>query len=218
MSWHDIQQYSPEWWELRRGLPTASQFHRIMTPTKRNYASGVTGANTYINELLADLYDPWYGQREDYQTAAMRQGHVMEPEARRWYEAAVETRVRHGGFFVTDDGRFGASPDGLVGDNGVLEVKSPQLKGQIAVLRGGVIPPQHLVQCHGHLICSGRTWCDYLSYCRGLPHLYVRVTADDYTDALRKCLDRFADELAAARERIESIPFDLPEREEPVVF
>lgn len=194
-------QYDESWWSARRGVPTASQFGRICTPATGKYASG---ASTYICELIADLYDPEYGIVDDYQSAAMKNGTMLEPEARAFYEFDRSVEVEQVGLCMDDDGRFGASPDGLPGD-GCLEIKSPMHKTQVKYLIGGDVPTDYKPQVHGHLIVTGREWCDFLSYAQGLPPLLVRVVEDKYTAKLRECLDKFWDDYQAALEKIQSL-------------
>ena len=210
----DCKQYSPEWWDVRCGMPTASAFDRICTPAKGEYSKAAAG---YIAELIADRYDPMYGVYEDYQSDAMRAGHALEPEARRFYEFDREVDVKEVGFCVTDDGRFGASPDGLPGD-GALEIKSPTHKTQVQYLLAGGLPNEYKPQCHGHLIVTGCDWCDFLSYAAGLPKLLVRVVPDDYTDKLRDCLNRFHDEYIAALEKIRALDAERDDIPEIVMF
>lgn len=195
-------QYSPEWWNARRGLPTSSQFSRICTPSKGEYIAQASG---YMHELIASLYDPSYGEVDDYKSAAMKNGTIMEPEARRFYEFERDAKVDDVGLCCTDDSKLGASPDGLVGDDGCLEIKSPLHKTQVAYLLDGDLPREYRCQVHGHLIVTGRDWCDFISYARGLPHLLVRVTPGSFTDSLRECLDQFCDEYAKAREQFASM-------------
>lgn len=192
-------QYSPEWWNARRGLPTASNFGRIITPARGDYSKQAEG---YIYELIASLYDPNYGVVEDYQSAAMRNGTILEPEARRFYQFSRGVRVQEVGLCVTDCGRFAGSPDGLCGDDGCLEIKSPLHKTQVEYLLRGELPTEYRAQVHGHLIVTGRDWCDFLSYAQGLPELLVRVTPDDFTASLRESLERFAGEYDAAKARM----------------
>lgn len=186
-----MPQYSREWWEVRRGVPTASEFHRVMTPKKMEYAAG---ARTYAIELVADFYDAHYGQRDgDRRTSnAMESGTQFEPESRRCYEFARDVKVEPVGFMLGgDEDRLGASPDGLVGSDGVLECKNPTPSKHLAWLIGGVVPEEHKAQVHGQLIVSGRAWCDFISYCPGLPPLIVRTEPDEYTDTLRDHLAQF---------------------------
>lgn len=180
-------QYSPEWFYHRCGIPTASEFDSIITPAKGEQAKW----DTYIHRLIADLYRPDYGIAEDYVSTAMENGSLIEPEARDWYAFQTGNKVEQVGFCTTDDGRFGCSPDALVGDDGVLELKCPEPHTHVGYLLAGVLPPKYRPQCHGHLIVTGRAWLDFMSFSNGLPPLLVRVKPDEYTEKLRTLLDGF---------------------------
>ena len=188
MKTYDFAQYSPPWWTVRRGVPTASVFDKIITPVKGELSRS---AVDYAHQLIADQYDPDYGVIEDYVSAAMKNGTMMEPEARRFYAFERGYDVQQVGFCTTDDGRFGCSPDGLVGDDGGLELKSPAPKTQVAYLLDGVLPTDYKPQVHGALIITGRKWWDFMSYVPGFPPLLVRVEPDDYTEKVRKALGDF---------------------------
>ena len=190
-----MPQYSAEWWEVRRGIPTASEFGRIITPKKGELA---TAHDTYINELIAArvALDPSF-ITDRPMTRDMAAGRDMEPEARKWYEMERES-VLQVGFCTTDDGRFGCSPDGLVGDDGALELKCPTLATHIGYLRDGELPSEYRAQVHGHLIVTGRQWCDFVSYAPGLPAFILRVVPDEFTDKLRSVLNEFHDRYMAA--------------------
>jgi hypothetical protein len=190
MKYHDVIQYSPEFWEIRKGIPTASCFDRILTPKKGELSSQ---ADDYAAELIADiacLSPPFFTERSGH-TEAMRNGINCEPEARRFYEFERGVTVTNGGFCLTDDGRFGASPDGLIGDDGALELKCPLLKTQAKYLIGKTLPTEYKVQVHGQLLVTGRKWVDFLSYSPGLAPLLIRVTPDAFTDKLSEALDQF---------------------------
>eukprot|EP00752_Nemacystus_decipiens_P016734 g14972.t1 len=206
---------NPEWWQARRSVPTASRFSDICTPARGDYSES---AGPYICELIADRLDPDYGLVEDYQSAAMRNGTILEPEARRFYEFDRSVKVEQVGLCMDDYSRFGCSPDGLCGDDGCLEIKSPMHKTQVKYLIDGGLPSEYKPQVHGHLVVTGRQWCDFLSYAQGLPHLLIRIVPDDYTDKLRACLNKFWDEYQAAWEKITAmrgpVPVADPEPEE----
>ena len=195
----DCQQYTSEWWEARRGVPTASEFARIISPKKWEYAAGAQG---YIHALIAETYDPAYGRHDQYVSRAMAVGTHMEPEARRFYEFSRGDEVQEVGFCLTDDGHFGCSPDAIVGEDGGLELKSPAYKTQVKWLLDGGVPPDHLAQCHGFLVVTGRHWVDFLSYCPPLPSLLLRVEPNDHTKKLSAALDKFHSELLAAQKSI----------------
>lgn len=187
-----MAQYSPLWWEARRGIPTASQFDKILTPGGKisSQASG------YIDELIADrvCLTPNFFTEQPI-TRAMANGTNMEPEARDWYAMAHPERdVQQVGFCVDESGRFGCSPDAMVGEDGVLELKCPMGKTHVGYLRNGELPADYRPQVHGHLIVTGRPWVDFVSYCPGLPAFIIKVTPNEYTAKLRASLDEFWNE------------------------
>jgi hypothetical protein len=190
-------QYSPDWARVRSGIPTASQFGRIMTPAKRQYSAQ---ARAYALELLDQKHRGF--SRDAHCSPEMQHGLDTEPEARAWYAFDTGLDVQQVGFCLTDCGRFGCSPDGLVGPDGGLEIKCPQPVTHLQYLDDGIVPAAYLPQIHGSLIVTGRAWWDFLSYCPGYPALTLRVVPDDFTDALRACLDRFAGELAEVRAKL----------------
>lgn len=195
----ECQQYSPEWWEARRGIPTASAFDRIITPGGKLSAQ----ADDYIAELIGDrvcLTPNFLTERPV--SRAMANGTDCEPQARSWYELE-HAEVQQVGFVVTDDLRFGCSPDGLVGSDGLLELKCPTLKTQVKyLLAGPVLPPEYKPQVHGQLFVTGRAWVDFVSYAPGLDKLLVRVFPDRYTTELKVALEVFYEKYREAWERI----------------
>lgn len=198
----NFPQLSSEWWAIRRGVPTASEFGRIMTPAKKQYAAG---ALAYACELAAELLDPLpphLSASGMIRTIAMANGQDTEPEARRFYALERDCDVREVGFCLTDDGRYGCSPDGLVGEDGGLELKVPLPKTHALWLYRGGLPDEHRCQVHGQLIVTGRAYVDFLSYSPGLPPLLVRVEPDAFTVALRACLEVFAKEYADVRRKL----------------
>jgi hypothetical protein len=184
----DFPQYSPEWWKVRQGVPTSSNAHKIIMPAKGELSKQ---ADDYACDLVAEKYDAYYGIQEDYVSAAMKNGSIMEPESRRFYEFERNCEVQQVGFCLTDDGRFGCSPDSLVGDEGGLELKNPKTSTHIRYLADGKLPDCYRPQCHWCLIVTGRAWWDWLSYAPGLPHLMIRVTPDDFTEKLRIRMEQF---------------------------
>ena len=205
----DVKQGTHEWHEARRGTPTASCFRKIVTAKQWGYAAG---AKTYVQELIAEAYSPSYGMHDEHASRAMLAGIEREPEARRFYTFVNSCEVQEVGFCKTDDDRFGCSPDGLIGDDGAIEIKSPTHKTQVKWLLEGGVPPEHLAQCHGVLLVTGRPWIDFLSYCPPLPNLLVRVEPDEKTEKLRGYLDQFWDELQSSLARVKSLHEPEPKK------
>lgn len=192
----DCEQQTPEWYAARLGIPTASEFGKILTPKTMKLSAS---ADAYIDRLIDELVRPgaersWGGNRHT------ERGNACEPDARELYAFMREdARVRTVGFVLRDDGRAGCSPDALVDDDGGLEIKCPDGPTHVAYLRAGTLPDEYKAQVHGSLIVTGRAWWDFLSYCEGYAPLIVRVTPDDYTKKLAECLDQFLDRLDQAK-------------------
>lgn len=181
-------QGSEDWWMARRGVPTASEFGRICTPKTMKMGAG---ADSYIAELVGDTFRDDYGKSDDFMSTDMKRGVLYEEESRRWYEFHQDAKAVKVGFVLTDDGRFGCSPDSMVGDDGLLELKNPAPHTHAQYLLDGGLPPDYRGQVHGQLIVTGRKWVDFVSYFPGLPQLIVRVVPDEYTEALKGSLEVF---------------------------
>ena len=192
ITYHDLPQYSEEWWEVRRGVPTASNFSSMMTPKKQEFT--LSGSMTYAYQLCGERLSQSYGApEENYQSAAMKQGVLMEPRVRAAYEFHTGHTVKPIGFVFNRDLEIGGSPDGLIGEDGGLECKYPIAKtmAQWMDTLTPQIPDEHKAQVHGSLIVSGRKWWDFMAWHDGFSPLIVRVEWDDYTDKLAACIDQF---------------------------
>ena len=185
-----VPQRSPEWHEARRGIPTASSFNKIVTSN----GSPSKQAEGYLYQLVAERLA---GVREEaYISPAMLEGIAREAESRRVYAMLREVEVEEVGFCIDDSGRYGCSPDGLIGEDGVLELKNPQGKAAVEYLVSGTLPTAYVQQVQGQLLVTGREWCDFVSYYPGLPTLIVRVERDEgFISKLRDALEAFCDRL-----------------------
>lgn len=193
----DVIQGSEEWLLARLGIPTASEFDRILTPAKLQPCAK---AETYRNQLLAE----WFvGHPIDFDGTVgfMERGKELEPQARAAYEFHRDVEVRTVGFLKRDDEMAGASPDGLVGAEGGLELKCPAIQTHL----GYMLNPQDLVdayrsQVQGNLYISGREWWDIMSYHPELPPVIQRVEPDPkYQAALDTVLNAFIANLLECR-------------------
>lgn len=158
-----LEQGSPEWHTLRN-RPTASRFSDLVTPAGKPSAS----ATAYIAELLAAYYG---NHKPFFETDAMRNGTEREPAARDLYEIMTGNTVEQVGFVIERDEPFapGCSPDGLVGDDGGIEIKSPEPWTHMQTVMEGKMPAKHIAQTQGFLFVTGREWCDFVSYCPLFP-------------------------------------------------
>ena len=192
----DVDQGTLEWMTARLGMPTASQYDRILTP-KTQKPSG--GRGRYRAELLAE----WLlGQPTDWgSTNWTTRGTDMEAEARRWYEFQNDVKVRQVGFITRDDGCTGGSPDGLIGDDGILEIKCPNATAHVQYMLGD--DPDYIGQCQGLMYLTDREWVRVLSYNPELPPAVTAVFRDDeYIEKLVPVLDAFIGELEGEKMRL----------------
>ena len=186
MIYHDVQQGTPEWVQLRLGVPTASNFDKIMTPAKMQLSKS---ADKLIATLIGDKLSPFLPERiETFTSKPMEWGQQTEEEARRYYEMEKGCTVQNGGFCLSDDGMIGCSPDGLIGEDGGLELKCPLPGTHVQYLLDGGLPEEYKCQVHGCLIVTGRSWWDFMSYSIGLPPFLIRVTPDAYTAKLKSVI------------------------------
>lgn len=207
-------QGSPQWHQIRRCRPTSSDFDRIITPAKGLPSASQDG---YIDELISQLLDQNYSLEpsSQYISPSMQQGMDYEDAARSWYSFQFDREVRQVGICLSDCLRYGASPDGLIGDDGILEIKCPELKSHIRYLREGVMPSEHKCQIHGLLAVTGRKWLDFLSYSPvpELDNFVIRVTPDAFTEKLAVELKSFSDKLDGALAKFNLKRAGLPEDE-----
>lgn len=186
----DCEQGTPEWFSARLGIPTASMFATVM-------AVGAKGGKSltriaYLNKLVGEILtgEPM----ENYVSADMERGKLMEDEARDLYTFETGSEPQRVGF--VRNGEKGASPDSLIGESGGLEIKSAAAHIQIARLLDGGLPSEHKAQVQGSLWVCEREWWDFCSYCPKLPLLRVRVYRDEeYIKKIANEVDLFNIEL-----------------------
>lgn len=195
----DIEQGTPEWHQLRLGIPTASEFDKIIT----SGGKPSTQADAYANRLLAEII---VGQPvETFKKSAwMERGNELEPEAAAYYEMTngIDTEKVT---FVTDDERtMGASPDRLVGDDGLLELKCPAPHTQIDYILNGKLDRDYWPQVQGQLYVTKRKWVDLVSYYPGMRKpVVIRVARDEaYITTMSGLLVKFTATVAAKKARL----------------
>lgn len=163
------EQNSPEWLECRTGIVTCSEFKAVMAKgdgkTRTKYLRTVAGEA--VRKKPFDRYS------NDH----MNRGHADEDEARNMYSFLTDNEVERIGFMKR--GRVGYSPDGLIGGDGLLEIKTKMDHLHIECLENDALPTEHKHQCQGGLWVSGRQWIDFVSYSHGLPLFVKRVTRDE---------------------------------------
>jgi hypothetical protein len=168
------EQGTPEWLAARLGKPSASMFSKLITMTGKPSAS----ADAYINQLLGERLT---GKSEPHYTSeAMILGTEREPLARADYEFISGNKVDQVGFILDDSESYGCSPDGLIGEDGGLEIKCPAQTTQAGYWRdkqSGV--KKYYQQIQGCMWVTGRKWWDFFSYHPDMPHVLVRVKRNE---------------------------------------
>jgi len=193
----DCEQNSPEWFAARLGIPTASEFKKIVAVNKD--AKDKKTRTEYMRKLAGELLT---GEPMDsYSNAHMERGTAMEDEARNLYALTFDAEPQRVGFIR--NGTTGCSPDSLLGAGGGLEIKSALAHIQIERLERNELPSEHRLQVQGCLWIAEREWWDFASYCPRLPLFVTRVVRDEKCIAeLRAAVDQFNAELADLVERI----------------
>jgi len=170
---HDIPQYSNEYDALRMGIPTSSNFHKIITPLGRPSKQWREYACVLIAERIL------HKKLEFYNSPAMERGLIVEAEAADWYEFDRDLTVQKAGFITDDQHTMGCSPDRLVGNDGLLEIKAPLPHTQVEYWLSGEVSERFWPQLQGQLYISKRSWVDILCWHDVLPKLVVRVEPDE---------------------------------------
>lgn len=173
----ELIQGSDEWHEQRRGMVTASVVGQLLTGATLKPANNMESralAALLVSERINGWVDPTYVGDD------MLRGWTDEPHALEKY-AANYSPVTTTGFMVRDDWGFeiGYSPDGLVRNDGLVELKSRRPKKHLQTILADEVPSENMAQIQCGLLVSGRKWCDYLSFCGGMPLYLIRVEADE---------------------------------------
>jgi len=175
----DVIQGSPEWLALRAGKVTASRVADVIARTKTGF--GASRAN-YAAELICERLTGKPAER--FTNAAMQHGTLTEPEARAAYEFRFGVDIVQIGFVPHPTiAMSGASPDGLIEADGMLEIKAPNTATHLDTLLNRKVPERYVSQCLWQMACAGRQWVDFCSYDNRLPtHMQMfvkRIERDD---------------------------------------
>jgi hypothetical protein len=170
-----VEQRSAEWHQLRLGIVTASTVGRLLTPTLK-MADNDTSRGL-VATLAAERIAGW--AEDTPLTSDMWRGVEAEPYARDIYSGHYQQAVEYGFMLREGDGwSIGLSPDGVVGDEGLVEIKAPRAKTHVLTILRDTVPTQYVPQLQAALFVSARQWIDFVSYVGGLP-LYVKRVYPD---------------------------------------
>lgn len=192
-----MEQKSDEWYSARVGKVTASRVADVVAKTKSGYSAS---RDNYMAQLVCERLTN--KPAESYSNAAMQWGTETEPLARAAYEAKMDVLVDEVGFIDHPTiVMSGASPDGLVGEDGLIEIKCPNTSTHIDTLLSQTVPKKYADQIFWQMACTGRQWCDFVSYDPRLPadlQLFIkRIPRDDqYIKLLETEVIKFLTETA----------------------
>lgn len=194
---HDVEQGTAQWFDVRKGLATASEFECLVKRGKDGKPSATR--KTYMLQLAGERLT---GEPpEGFFSIYTERGKALEPEARSLYAMLTDTQPQQVGF-ITNHG-VGCSPDSFVGADGMLEIKTKAPKLLIEAILADEFCPDHVAQCQGALWVAEREWIDLAVYWPNLPPFLKRATRDEaYIANLASEVARFNDELAAIVEKI----------------
>ena len=193
-----VEQGTPEWFAARLGNVTASRVADVIAKTKSGYSAS---RENYMAQLICERMTNTVA--ESYTNAAMQWGTETEPLARAAYESLADVLVDEVGYIAHPTiERAGASPDGLVGLFGLLEIKCPNTATHIDTLISEQVPTKYITQMQWQMSCTGRTWADFVSFDPRLPsglQMFVkRVEFDaEYVAMLKEEVIKFLAELDA---------------------
>lgn len=201
-----IEQGTEEWHACRLGKVTASRIADVMARTKTGY--GASRGN-YMADLLVERLNGL--PTDGFTNAAMQWGTDQEPHARDAYSFITLQDVDQVGFIDHPTiAMTGASPDGLVGPDGLVEIKCPNTKTHLEFLETDIIPDKYIKQMHWQMICTGRIWCDFVSYDPriNVPEMRIKVQrvekGDRLTGEIVSEVEAFLSELAGREAAIRS--------------
>ena len=194
-----IEQGTDEWFAIRIGKVTASRVADVIAKTKSGYSAS---RDNYMAQLVCERLTGQKG--ESFTNAAMQHGTETEPLARLAYEVSQNVLVDQVGFVPHPTIKMaGASPDGLVGDNGLLEIKCPNTATHIETLLSESVPTKYYTQMQFQMACTGRQWCDFVSFDNRLPtelqlfvkrvprdSMYIRLMEDEIVQFITELDDK----------------------------
>jgi hypothetical protein len=185
---HDVEQNTAAWHDLRCGKVTASNYGLIMANEGKSFGKP---AKRYALQIALERIN---GSKTEigFTNEHMARGKMQESAARMFYELQYFVNVENGGFF--DCGLYGDSPDGLISEDGVIEIKSVIAPVHNATIRRGLHDPAYTWQMIGHFDCTGRNWVDFISYCAEFPEekriVVYRLYRNDYVDHIERLRER----------------------------
>lgn len=193
--WVDVVQNSDRWFDLRVGKITMSHANTIMANDGKAFGNP---AKEYAQKVALEQVTGLRDETASFKNSYMDRGNELEPTARDLYEIETFSKVKNGGFHYIED--LGDSPDGIVGDNGCIEIKCVIPNTHWKRLKKGGYDTAYQWQIQGHMWMGNYKWCDFIQYCPEMPEskrLYIfRVNRDEeMIDRMRQRFDLFREEV-----------------------
>lgn len=213
----EVEQGSDEWLKLRCGILTASTVKQILTPKKLDVVKDPSLLYELLAQRISGYVEPQYINDD------MMRGHLDEEDAKILYANIYKTEVKNVGFITNDRFGFviGYSPDGVIGNDGLIEIKSRDQKFQIDTIASDHVPDEFKLQIQTGLLVSERKYCDFISYAGGWPMFVKRVYPDieiqEYIIAAAKIFHDKMEELELKyREMVENREYVMTERRKEI--
>lgn len=170
ITFENLEQKSQEWYDIRKGVITASFLSNFITPL------GVLKKGETLNkalfELISGVYEEKEAEKEEIKSNHIDRGNELEPIARELYEASNLTAVKEMGFILSDCKNYGYSPDGLVDNNGLIEIKAPVIYKHMQNFYYESVQKEYIIQIQAGLMISEREYCDFISYNKQVKEKY----------------------------------------------
>lgn len=192
----NLEQGTDEWFNARKGVATASSFSKIVTPARGDRAK----SKEYMYELIAEKLG---ATEENFSNGWTDRGNELEDMARSTFEFTTDLEVQEVGMIKTDCGQIGCSPDGLIGEDGGLEIKCPKASTHVKYLLEGVLPNEYKTQVMGSLMVSERDYWYFMSYHPEIEPFILKVERDEeFISKMRGHIEGFIEDMNKAIEGI----------------
>ena len=202
------------WWEMARaGIPTASEFGNILTPKFQPRTGEMV--ESYLALKLSERWTETPAPTKV--VLAMDFGHILEEKAKPYYTLMFNEEITSCGFATTDDGKIGCSPDGLIGADGGIEIKCPEAKNHVKYLMAGKLPDDYVLQVHGSMFVTGRSFWKFMSYRKDFPAYVTMIERDEKINSvIEETLYAFCEKLDDGFKRLCEMNGGSPSRPKPI--
>lgn len=206
MKIHNVDQLSIEWAKLHVGVISASEYGNLVKANLKPRDGEMP--KTYLYKKVAEVFrgEPMCNLSPGFSVSATEQGLFLEEEAIPFVSLSYDLDIKRVGFCMHDNGLAGCSPDGLIGEDGGIEIKSPDVHTHCKYLLCGVVPADYVPQVQFSLYVTGRKWWKFVSYRRRFPALVLTVERDEETmEKIDTVVKAFHANLNAAANKLKAL-------------